>query len=120
TIGSSLGSTGSCYSSPSTLCARKIPVRGDACQSAPGFPRAPARNHRPSNPVASPTIPQVFGESHLRIVKREQDEELVRHAIKQALRPRPTPGHIRDLANFLLTLADELEQRATADEVLAP
>lgn len=80
----------------------------------------PRGSTAPSNPVAGPTIPQVFGESHLRIVKREQDEEIVRHAIKQALRPRPTPGHISDLANFLLTLVDEPEKRATADEELAP
>lgn len=51
----------------------------------------------------------------------QQDEELLRHAIEQALGPKPTPGQIRDVANLLLSLADELEQRATAvDQELNP
>ena len=42
-----------------------------------------------------------------------RDEAIIRDAIERALGPRPTAGRIRDLANLLLVLVDELEQRAT-------
>ena len=44
----------------------------------------------------------------------KSDRQTLQHAIATALGPSPTPSRLRDVANLLLTFAEELEDQATA------